>query len=339
MPRRASLAFRSQDVRRKVWMLEAKRKGLRPERARELSSILSKLQKKVKYMNRQQHRGEFKDSLRRIFKVEDEHSLTQWSKYITDHQQTARAAGLKWATECYMKNDWAGQPTPSSQVLNEILLHLVKVPGYDYSTWSRNRLCHEAQYLLSVYDKIPPSTSSDEFKKAKVRMIADMMFQEVLQSELAKGLAVSSEELAEAQQALAPTNDPRWNLLPLEMTPLFYKEKHLQWLGVQNWTVSEVNGLPLRGFTAISDRPVLSKATSSLGTLRGNNKEETTSLVHGRALCHEDDMMQDVAMGSQHLGENDGWEDCEHIKEAKETPNDYHKFGNPFPSPDDFPWD
>lgn len=68
MPRRPSLAFRSQNVRRKVWMLEAKKAGLHPGRARELSSILSKLKKKVKYINRQQHRSDFNDSLRRVFK-------------------------------------------------------------------------------------------------------------------------------------------------------------------------------------------------------------------------------------------------------------------------------
>ena len=68
MPRRPSLAFRSQNVRRKVWMLEAKKAGLHLGRARELSSMLSKLKKKVKYMNRQQHRSDFKDSLRRVFK-------------------------------------------------------------------------------------------------------------------------------------------------------------------------------------------------------------------------------------------------------------------------------
>lgn len=68
MPRQPSLAFRSQVVRRKVWMLEAKKQGLRPERASKLSSIVLKLKKKIKYMNRQQHRGEFRDSLRRVFR-------------------------------------------------------------------------------------------------------------------------------------------------------------------------------------------------------------------------------------------------------------------------------
>ncbi|KAL8757349.1 MAG: hypothetical protein Q9199_002277 [Rusavskia elegans] len=176
MPRQPSLAFRSQGVRRKVWMLKAKKQGPRPERASKLSSIVLKLEKKIKYMDRQQHRGEFKDSLRRVSRIEDEYRLTQWSNYITQHQQSARAAGFKWATDCYLKNDWAGQPTPSSQALNEILLHLVKVPGYDYSSWSRSRLCSEAQSLLHIYDNIPPKLGTEEFKKARVRMIADMDF-------------------------------------------------------------------------------------------------------------------------------------------------------------------
>ncbi len=67
MPRQPSLALRSQVLRRKVWMLEAKKQGLRPARASKLTSILLKLKKKVKYMNRQQYRGEFRDSLRRVF--------------------------------------------------------------------------------------------------------------------------------------------------------------------------------------------------------------------------------------------------------------------------------
>ena len=48
-------------------MLEARRQELRPGRASKPSSIVLKLQKKVKYMCRQQHRSEFQDSLRRVF--------------------------------------------------------------------------------------------------------------------------------------------------------------------------------------------------------------------------------------------------------------------------------
>ncbi|KAI4259637.1 MAG: hypothetical protein L6R42_004484 [Xanthoria sp. 1 TBL-2021] len=317
MPRQPSLAFRSQDVRRKVWMLKAKKQGLRPERASKLSRIVLKLEKKIKYMDRQQHRGEFKDSLRRV-------------------SESARAAGFKWATDYYLKNDWAGQPTPSSQALNEILLHLVKVPGYDYSSWSRSRLCSEAQSLLYIYDIIPPKLGTEEFKKARVRMIADMNFQGALQQELAKGFCVSDEELAEAQQALFPTDDRRWSLLPLEMTPWFYKENNFQWLGVQSWIGVQEHELPLRISITTSARPLLltTQGTGPAGKLKSKDHEMPANPINGKASGNEDGIMEDLAVGAA----EDKHDHCEKSSDVKESSSDRDKFGDPFPAPDDYPW-
>lgn len=268
--------------------------------------------------------------------VEDESRLTQWSNYITQHQQSARAAGLKWATDCYLKNDWAGQPTPSSQALNEILLHLVKVPGYDYSSWSRSRLCSEAQSLLHIYDNIRPKLGTEEFKKARIRMIADMIFQGALQRELAKGFCVTDEELAEAQQALFPADDRRWSLLPLEMTPWFYKEKNFQWLGVQSWVGVQEHELPLRicGTTSASPLLLTTQGTGTAGKLKSNDHEMTANPTNGKASGNEDGIMEDVAVGA----EEDGEKHYEKSSDFKELSTDRDKFGDPFPAPDDYPW-
>ncbi|KAL8855533.1 MAG: hypothetical protein Q9178_007821 [Gyalolechia marmorata] len=343
MPRRPSLAFRSQEVRRKVWMLEARRQDLRPGRASKLSGIVLKLQKKVKYMCRQQHRIEFQDSLRRVFEVyevKDESLLAQWSKYITLHQQAARAAGLKWATECYTKNDWAGQSTPSSQTLNEILLHLVKIPGYDYSTWSRSRLCSEARSLLHVYDSLPLEPGSEECKRARVRMIVDMMFHGVLEQEQAKGLYVSGEEVAEAQQALFPADDQRWGMLPLEMTPWFYKEKNILWAGVQSWSGLKECDLPLRS-SAIAGADLLPPtipSTTAKHNLKDKECEKPANLTKFEVFGNRDRSIKDIAKGPR----NESNEQEIHGGEASSAfngeSNGYHKFGSPFPPPDDFTW-
>ncbi|KAL8880410.1 MAG: hypothetical protein Q9198_002176, partial [Flavoplaca austrocitrina] len=269
--------------------------------------------------------------------VENEARLIKWSKYITDHQQTARAAGLKWATDCYMRNDWAGHPAPSAQALNEILLHLVKVPGYDYSSWSRNRLCPESQDLLHVYDNLPPEPGTEEFKKAKVRMIAEMMFQGVLQQELAKGLCVSDEEIAEAQQALFPADDKRWSLLPLEMTPRFYKEKNFQWLGIQSWSNLGASSLPLRTHDTINDIQVTptSQCISATRTLNNYVHQRIASLEESRVESNQDESIEGIASGPDDKGEHDKLNDSGAFRESS---RDHNKFGNPFPEPDDYPW-
>ncbi|CAO1606038.1 hypothetical protein XANCAGTX0491_009537 [Xanthoria calcicola] len=336
MPRQPSLTFRSQVLRRKVWMLEAKKQGLRPGRASKLTSILLKLKKKVKYMNRQQHRGEFRDSLRRVFQIEDEFQLKQWTNYITQHQQSARAAGLKWATDCYLKNDWAGQPVPSSQALNDILLHLVKVPGYDYSSWSRSRLCCEAQSLLHFSDSIPLELGTEAFKKARVRMIADMMFQDALQQEFAKGFSVTDEELAEARQALFPADDRRWSLLALEMTPWFYNEKNFEWSGIQNWTGVKEHELPLRirGTTSARRSLLTTQDTDNSGKLRSNDDESTATSMNGQTFGNGDTVMEDFAVGTQ----DDEHDRCENSIGFNVLSSDRVQFGDPFPAPDDYPW-
>ncbi|KAL8772848.1 MAG: hypothetical protein Q9209_002193 [Squamulea sp. 1 TL-2023] len=340
MPRQPSLAFRSQDVRRKVWMLEAKKRSLRPARARKLSSVILKLQRKVKYINRQQHRSDFRDALRRTFEVRDEAQLAQWSNYITQHQQTARAAGLKWATECYTKNDWAGQPKPSSQALNEVLLHLVKVPGYEYSTWSRGRLCFEAQNLLHIYDNIPPEAGSKEYRKARIRMIRDMMSQSSLEREQAKGLSVSSGELAEAQHALFGPDDQRWSMLPLEMTPWFYKEKNFQWTGIRSWVGLEVHKLPLRA-SAIANAHLLPRITQAIATKgkhQGNEPEKSTNSTKCEWYKIVDESTEDIQMGLDNGSEAKESDGCGQSTNGERKLNDYQRFGSPFPSPDDYPW-
>ncbi|KAL8787357.1 MAG: hypothetical protein Q9213_002240 [Squamulea squamosa] len=272
--------------------------------------------------------------------VRDETRLAQWSNYITQHQQTARAAGLKWATECYMKNDWGGQPKPSSQALNEVLLHLVKVPGYEYSTWSGGRLCFEARNLLYVYDNITPEAGSEECRKARIRMIRDMMSQGLLEQEQAKGLSVSSEELAEAQNALFGTDDQRWSMLPLEMTPWFYKEKNFQWTGIRSWVGLEVHNLPLRSSATADVRPLpqTAQAIAIEGKHEGNESEKTTSSRKSEWYSMEDRTTEDIQTGLDNGSEgkeSDGGAKCTNgVKHL----SDLHGFGNPFPSPDDYPW-
>ncbi|KAL8876895.1 MAG: hypothetical protein Q9198_004986 [Flavoplaca austrocitrina] len=236
-----------------------------------------------------------------------------------------------------MRNDWAGQPAPSAQALNEILLHLVKVPGYDYSSWSRNRLCPEAQDLLHVYDNLPPEPDTEEFKKAKVRMVAEMMFQGVLQQELAKGLCVIDEELAEAQQALFPADDKRWSLLPLEMTPRFYKEKNFQWLGIQSWSNLGASSLPLRthDITNVSQVLPTYQCIGGTGTLKDYFHRRTASLEETRVVSNQDESIEGVTSGPDDKGEHDKLNDSGAFRESS---RDHNKFGNPFPEPDDYPW-
>ena len=236
-----------------------------------------------------------------------------------------------------MRHDWAGQPAPSAQALNEILLHLVKVPGYDYSSWSRNRLCPESQDLLHIYDNLPPEPGTEEFQKAKVRMVAEMMFQGVLQQELAKGLCVSDEELAEAQQALFPTDDKRWSLLPLEMTPRFYKEKNFQWLGIQSWSNLGASSLPLRTHDITNDSQVLpiSQCIGGTGTLKDYVHHRTASLEEIRVESNQDESIEGVPSRPDEKGEHDKLNDSGAFKESS---TDHNKFGNPFPEPDDYPW-
>lgn len=262
--------------------------------------------------------------------------MKQWSNYITQHQQSARAAGLKWATDCYLKNDWAGQPVPSSQALNDILLHLVKVPGYDYSSWFRSRLCSEAQSLLHFYDSIPLEIGTEAFKKARVRMVADMMFQDALQQELAKGFSVTDEELAEARQAVFPADDRRWSLLPLEMTPWFYNEKNFVWSGIQSWTGVNEHELPLRirGTTSARRLLLTAQGTGNAGKLKSNDGESTATSMNGQTFFNGDTVLKDFAIGTEE-DEHDGSENSTGFNVLS---SDRVQFGDPFPAPDDYPW-
>lgn len=135
--------------------------------------------------------------------------------------------------------------------------------------------------MLQIYDTIPLELGTEAFKRARVRMVADMILQDALQQELAKGFSVTDEELAEARQALFPADDRRWSLLALEMTPWFYNEKNFEWSGIQDWTGVKEHELPLqiRG-TSIARRSLLTtQGTGNSGKLRSNDDESTTTKV------------------------------------------------------------
>ncbi|KAL8815066.1 MAG: hypothetical protein Q9223_005762 [Gallowayella weberi] len=240
------------DARRKLWMLEARKQGSSLTRAHKLSNIISKLEKKLMYINRQQCREDFEESLGRVF---DAHGgrLARWRNYITQHQEIARVAGLKWARECFMNDDWGGMSVPPRQAIEQVFLHFVTPPGHDCSKgWPRHLLCLESQHLLRVYDNSPLKPGSKEFQKARVRMISDMILKGALAQEQAKGLKVTSEELTEAQSAMFPADDGRWGMLPL-----IYTVKNIEWRGVHSWTEVEEHELPLRltaGFGVENDK-------------------------------------------------------------------------------------
>lgn len=67
MPRSPSLAMKSQVARRKLWMLAARNQGASLTRAQKFSNIISKLEKKLLYIDRQQCREDFRKSLGQIF--------------------------------------------------------------------------------------------------------------------------------------------------------------------------------------------------------------------------------------------------------------------------------
>ncbi|KAL8803953.1 MAG: hypothetical protein Q9200_006013 [Gallowayella weberi] len=253
MPRRPSLTFKSQDARRKLWMLEARKQGSSLTRAHKLSNIISKLEKKLMYINRQQCREDSEESLGRVFNVAHGGRLARWRNYITQHQEIARVAGLKWARECFMNDDWGGMSVPPRQAIEQVFLHFVTPPGHDCSKgWPRHLLCLESQHLLRVYDNSPLKPGSKESQKARVRVISDMILKGALAQEQAKGLKVTSEELTEAQSAMFPADDGRWGMLPL-----IYTVKNIEWRGVHSWTEVEEHELPLRltaGFGVENDK-------------------------------------------------------------------------------------
>ncbi|KAL8684148.1 MAG: hypothetical protein Q9224_006571, partial [Gallowayella concinna] len=57
----------------------------------------------------------------------------------------------------------------------------------------------------------------------------------------AKGMKVTSEELAEAQSGLFPADDGRWGMLPL-----IYRVKNIEWRGIHSWEEVQEHKLPLR---------------------------------------------------------------------------------------------
>lgn len=209
----------------------------------------------------------------------------------------------------------------------------MKVPGYEYSSGSRSRLCSEAQSLLHAYDRIPLELGTEAFKKARVRMVADMMFQDALQQESAKGFSVTDEELAEARQALFPADDRRWSLLTLEMTPWFYIEKNFEWSGIQNWTVVKEHELPLRTHDTTGARRLLlaAQGTGNAGKHKRNDDESTATSMNGKTLGNGDTIMEDFAVETQ----EDEHDACEHTNPLS---SDRVQFGDPFPAPDDYPW-
>ncbi|KAL8794589.1 MAG: hypothetical protein Q9182_007616, partial [Xanthomendoza sp. 2 TL-2023] len=252
-----SLTFKSQDPRRRLWILEARKQGSGLTQAQKLSNIVSKLEKKLMYINRQQCREDFKESLGHVF---NERRLTGWRNYITQHQEVSRVAGLNWTRKCFMNDDWGGISVHPLQAIEQVFLHFVTPPGHDCSKgWPRHLLCLESQHLLWVYDNGPLKPGSKELQKARVRVISDIISKVVLAQEQAKGLKVSSEELAEAQTAMFPADDGRWGLLPL-----IYTVKNIEWRGVHNWTAVEEHELPLR-------------LTADFGV--GNDKETVLGMV------------------------------------------------------------
>lgn len=190
--------------------------------------------------------------------------------------------------------------------------------------------------MLHFYDSIPLGIGTEAFKKARVRMIADMIFQDALQQELAKGFSVTDEELAEARQALFPADDRRWSLLALEMTPWFYNEKNFEWSGIQNWTGVKEHELPLRiRGTTIARRSLLTtQGTGNSGKLRSNDDESTATSMNGHTLGNGDTVMEDFAVGTQ----DDEHDRCENSIGFNVLSSDRVQFGDPFPAPDDYPW-
>ena len=171
-------------------------------------------------------------------------------------------------------------------------------------------------------------------------MIVSMMFHGVLEQEQAKGLYVSGEEVAEAQQALFPADDQRWGMLPLEMTPWFYKEKNIQWAGVQSWAGLKECELPLRS-SAIAGTELLPPTIPSTATkhnLKGKECEKTTNLTKGEVFGNRDRSIEDVAIRPRNESTEEETYGGEASSAFKGESNGYHKFGSPFPAPDDYPW-
>ncbi|KAL8922789.1 MAG: hypothetical protein Q9172_003423 [Xanthocarpia lactea] len=203
-----------------------------------------------------------------------------------------------------------------------------------------DRLCSEARSLLHVYDRLPLEPGSEECKRARVRMIVDMMFHGVLEQEQAKGLYVSGEEVAEAQQALFPADDQRWGMLPLEMTPWFYKEKNIQWAGVQSWAGLKECELPLQP-SAIAGADLLPPTIPSTTTRHNLNDKEcekTTNLTKFKVFGNRDRSIKDIAIGPRKKSNEEETYGGEASSAFKGESNGYHKFGSPFPSPDDYSW-
>lgn len=172
-----------------------------------------------------------------------------------------------------MSDNWGGPSVPSRQAIEQVFLHFVTPPGYDCSKgWPRHLLGMETQFFLRIYDRTPLDPGSKEFRKARIGMVSDMLFKGVLAQEQAKGLVVSSEEIAEAQAALFPADDERWRLIPLT-----YTVKNIEWMGVQSWVGVEEHKLPLRLEIEDSGREVgknIREGEDLDGTSRNDTKED-----------------------------------------------------------------
>lgn len=190
--------------------------------------------------------------------------------------------------------------------------------------------------MLQIYDSVPLELGTEAFKRARVRMVADIMLQDALQQELAKGFSVTDEELAEARQALFPADDRRWSLLPLEMTPWFYKEKNFEWSGIQSWTGVKEHELPLRTRSTTSARRLLltAQGIGNAGKPKSNDDESTATSMKSQTFGNGDTILENFAVGTE-VDEHDR---CENSTGLNVLSSDRVQFGDPFPAPDDYPW-
>ncbi|KAL9026597.1 MAG: hypothetical protein Q9196_004761 [Gyalolechia fulgens] len=217
VPRAASVEFRHQRCRRELWMAKAQAKQAKPR---------------------------VKPHMRRLVAQQQpaEHNrLAAWEKHVREDQGTTRLAGHSWAVQCFNTDNWGPYSAPSRDDFRSLLAHFrssLKHP--------RNKMSPKALQLLKYYDTLPLQPNSTELAKARIRMVREMMLLGVLEQEKAKGLQVSAREERKAELGLIPNGQGGWMMLDIPERAIFWREKDIEWDGVQSWVGISGYELPLR---------------------------------------------------------------------------------------------
>ncbi|KAL8830812.1 MAG: hypothetical protein Q9170_005567 [Blastenia crenularia] len=242
VPKGASTVLKAQQTRYKIWMTKAKAKAKEaaPEEAQRLKKLVTKKKKQLHYLAYQQRQEYWEKDPEGARTVEQQKNLAAWHQYAREDQGTTRDAGACWVEDCHYSKNWGHHPVPSDLAVGQLhsYFSMKKALGDEMNS--------EARRLLAYYNSLPLEPRSKALTKARVRMVREMMYLDVLDEEKAKGLEVSESEDQAARLGLT-LGEEGWDFRkPPKISPS-WKQKFISWMDVEDWTGLSGHEILLRG--------------------------------------------------------------------------------------------